>query len=99
MSLATFDGATFDAARDGARLSSQLAQVQALMLDGRWRSLNAIVAAVGGNAAGISARLRDLRKPKFGHYDVQRRYLADGVWEYRMVPLATGQLVMQELFA
>lgn len=45
-----------------ARLASQLTRVKALMSDGRARSLREIAEAVGGSEAGVSARLRDLRK-------------------------------------
>lgn len=34
--------------------------------------------------ASISARLRDLRKPKFGGYVVERRRRTVGTWEYRV---------------
>ena len=80
-----FDGETFDAERDGARLASQLERVKAAISDGQWWTLAALVARCGGTDASVSARLRDLRKPKFGGYDIQRRYLGDGLWEYRMV--------------
>jgi len=85
MKLHRFDGATFEEDRDGERLSGQLHQVRALMADGAWRTLGEIVAAIGGGSeAGVSARLRDLRKPKFGGFNVERRYRDRGVWEYRV---------------
>lgn len=76
-----FGGATYDA-RDKARLSTQLRKVLELMQDGRRRSLAEIKQFVGGSEAGVSARLRDLRKRQYGGHDVrhQRRY--DGVWFY-----------------
>lgn len=80
-----FDGATFDAKRDGDRLSRLFDRVRALMLDGTWRTLPEIQARCGGSEASCSARLRDLRKGKFGGYQVDRRYRAAGVWEYRVV--------------
>lgn len=79
-----FDGATYDAARDGERLAGQLRRVQALMADGQWRTLAQIAQAVGGSEAGVSARLRDLRKPRFGGHVIEREYVRDGQWMYRM---------------
>ena len=86
---ADFDGKTFAPALDGPRLSRQLDKVRDLMLDGKWRKLRAIQDVAGGSEAAISARLRDLRKPKFGSYTVERRRAGDptaGSWEYRVLP-------------
>ena len=80
-----FGGATFDAGRDGDRLRKQLAAVRTLMADGAWRTLAEIAAAVDAPEASVSARLRDLRKPQFGGATVEREYLTDGLWRYRMV--------------
>jgi hypothetical protein len=90
-----FDGETFSETLDGARLSGQLQRVRTLMLDGRWRTLDAIRTAVGGSEAGISARLRDCRKAKFGRYVVERRRVRGGLHEYRLLePRAEGQQVV-----
>jgi len=62
----------------------QLAKVRSLMLDGQWRSLIEIAAATESPQASVSARLRDLRKAKFGGYTVERRVLARGLFEYRV---------------
>ena len=83
----SFDGATFKAARDADRLVCQLAAVQSLMVVGQWRTLTDIAMQCDYPVAsipGISARLRDLRKTKFGAHNITRRYLHDGIWEYRM---------------
>lgn len=79
-----FDGDTFDPEKDQARLTGLLDRVFWLMLDGRWRTLSDIHAKVGGSEASISARLRDLRKQKFGAFLVERRRLSGGLWEYRL---------------
>jgi hypothetical protein len=84
-----FDGATFDPNQDGDRLTRQLDAVRRLMLDAQWRTLAEIAVACGyGEAAvaSISARLRDLRKSKFGAHDVERRRRSagSGTWEYRV---------------
>jgi hypothetical protein len=61
-----------------------LERVRALMGDGKRRTLSEITAVVGGSEAGVSARLRDLRKPRFGSASVRRARRAghDGLWEY-----------------
>lgn len=82
---ARFDGATFDAAKDGARLTGQLERVYAYMADGQWRTLGAIRRATGGSEAGVSARLRDLRKPQFGGHTVERKRVDGGLWAYRLI--------------
>jgi hypothetical protein len=82
-----FDGETYEPARDHVRLARQLAGVRALMADGRWRTLPEIARHVEGSEAALSARLRDLRKRKFGGRTVERRYLAGGLFEYRVVPI------------
>ena len=79
------DGSTFDANLDGARLTGQHAKVKGLMADGRWRTLARIAEVVGGSEAGVSARLRDLRKSKFGGHTVDRRRLSGGLYEYRVI--------------
>lgn len=84
-----FDGETYDPDRDHARLTGQMARVSRLMRDGVWRTLGDIAAATGDPPQSISARLRDVRKAKFGGGTVERRRRdearAPGLWEYRMV--------------
>jgi len=82
----TFDGKTFNHAKDGHRLSTQFELVRDLMLDGEWRTLREIVNIVGGSEASISARLRDLRKERFGSHTVERRRVDGGLHEYRLAP-------------
>jgi DNA-binding Lrp family transcriptional regulator len=79
-----FDGKTYDPARDRDRLRKQLGAVKFPMLDGKWRTLEDIAAAVGAPPASVSARLRDLRKQKFGGYTVERGYLGQGLFQYRV---------------
>ena len=81
-----FDGATFDPALDGTRLRTLLMRVHKLMGDGEWRTLKRIVLAVGGSEAGVSARLRDLRKARWGAHTVERERHPDGggLWVYRV---------------
>ncbi len=83
-----FDGETYEAEHDEDRLGTLLTEVKTLMADGVWRTLAEIQAQVGrGSEAGISARLRDLRKEKFGSCTVERRRRGDpkeGLFEYRL---------------
>lgn len=81
-----FDGRTFSPTLDGARLAGQLQRVREIMRDGRWHTLRCLAAQTGGSEAGVSARIRDLRKPRFGAHAIERRRVADsGLYEYRMV--------------
>jgi hypothetical protein len=80
-----FGGETYEAARDEDRLRAQLHRVAMVMRDGQWRTLNSISARTNDPPASVSARLRDLRKEKFGGHQVDRRYLRRGLFEYRVV--------------
>ncbi len=78
-------GQTYDRGKDLVRLTGQLLRVFAIMSDGQWRTLRTIQDHVGGSEAGVSARLRDLRKDKFGGHNVERKRLVDGLFVYRLV--------------
>lgn len=81
----TFDGETFDPSKDGPRLNRQLRVVRDWMLErSGWYTLAEIARGTGEPEASVSARLRDLRKRKFGAYDVPRRRRSVGLWEYRV---------------
>lgn len=84
-----FDGETYDHERDHERLTGQLRRVADVVLDGRWRTFDEIEAVTGDPPQSISARLRDLRKRKFGAFTVERRIRDEarsaGLWEYRVV--------------
>ena len=85
-----FDGATYDHARDAARLGDQMQAVFAAMKDGQYRTLSDIARMTGAPEASVSARLRDLRKPRFGGHTVSRQYLRRGLFQYQ---LAVGEAV------
>jgi len=82
-----FDGPTFEPARDGERLTIQLERVRSIVSDGRWITLAQLARRAGGSEASVSARLRDLRKFRHGSHTIERRYVENGVWEYRMADL------------
>ena len=74
---------------DMKKALTQLERVYNLMRDGNWRTLPEIKRALGkGLDTSISARLRDLRKPIFGNYqvDCRGRNHIRGLYEYRLIP-------------
>lgn len=82
-----FDGDTYEPEHDQERLGTQLERVRGYMLCGRWATLSEISAVCGGSVASVSARLRDLRKERFGSWTVIRRPRGErklGVFEYRV---------------
>ena len=85
-----FDGITYDPRFDHHRLTKQLDKVMYLMCDGLWRTLREIADHTDAPESSVSARLRDLRKPKFGGYNVERKRWAmgkgAGTWHYRVLP-------------
>lgn len=80
-----FDGVTYEPELDEARLTTQLQRVKAALLTGRWYTLAELAAVSGGSEAGVSARLRDLRKAKWGGYVIQRERVAGGLFRYRLI--------------
>src|SRR5690242_8831583 len=82
-----FDGPVYDPAIDGDRLRRQLGRVWSVMSDGRWRTLQEIVAITGDPETSTSTQLRNLRKLRFGGHTVEkrRRWAAGATWEYRLV--------------
>jgi hypothetical protein len=96
-----FEGKTYDPLRDEQRLSSELWLVAAVLRDGRYWTVREIREEIlrrwqtDCSETGVSARIRDLRKPHHGgHVVVSRvrsgtgsRHLArSGTWEYRLQP-------------
>ena len=82
-----FDGDTYKPRLDGLRLGSQLYMVLTIVHDHEWHTIDELVGRCGGTHASISARLRDMRKPKFGGHVVLSRRKGGperGVWEYRL---------------
>jgi hypothetical protein len=82
---AKFDGQTYDPAQDKERLTSQLRRVWQVMSDGNWWTVAQIQRLTGDPSQSVQARLRDLRKDKFGSYLVEtRRVTKSGLYEYRV---------------
>ncbi len=83
--LEDFDGATYDRQKDQERLSSLLSLVHGVLADGRWHTLEDISGRVGAGEASVSARVRDLRKFRFGSHVIESRRARAGLWVYRLV--------------
>jgi hypothetical protein len=83
----SFGGATLEKS-DFPRLSGQLKNVYDIMADGQYRTLDQIVTEIKGQYGkvvtpqSVSARLRDLRKEKFGGYKVLRESVGAGLFKY-----------------
>jgi hypothetical protein len=67
------------------RLGTQMAAVYKIMRDGQWHTPPEIMARVVGGTAAITARIRDLRKEKFGGFTIERDYIERGLYRYRMI--------------
>lgn len=81
----------YDEKLDGARLDDQLHEILAVMLHagttGTWLTLREIWQLTKHGESSISAQLRNLRKPKYGSYLVEKRRRGEpgrGLWEYRV---------------
>ena len=83
--MPTIDGPDLEP-EDHRRLGLQAETVLSIMRDGEWRTLRAIAHVAGAPEASVSARLRDLRKQKFGAWTVERKNLGNGLWVYRVTP-------------
>ncbi len=89
-----FDGVTYEPKFDATRLRGEMARVYNVMKHGYWRSICEIRGEIHDrfhkldSETGISARLRDLRKAKFGSHTVNRRRRGEasrGIWEYQLL--------------
>ena len=90
-----FDGVTYEPKFDAARLRGEMSRVYEVIKDGHWYTLGEIGLAIQhrflgqhDSEAGISARLRDFRKIKWGSHTVNRRRRGDpskGVFEYQLL--------------
>lgn len=87
-----FSGADYDPSRDEARLTKQIDCIVAGTADQAWRTIQKLTAelrkahpSVGFPENSVQAQLRNLRK--IG-YTVERRHIACGLFEYRVLPPA-----------
>ena len=82
---ANFNGSDYVPERDNPRLKGQLLRVWQQIRDGRWQTLRAIADATGDPEASVSAQLRHLRKDRFGGFEIDKRHVKNGLFEYRLV--------------
>jgi len=80
-----FNGADYNPDRDNTRLTGQLLRIWDAVSDGRWYTLKDIAVRTGDPEPSISAQLRHLRKPRFGGHIVEREYVANGLYKYRVL--------------
>ena len=80
-----FDGADYSPDRDNPRLKGQILRVWEVMKDGRWRTLRQIADMTHDPEASISAQLRHLRKDRFGAHQIEREYIDNGAYKYRLI--------------
>ena len=80
-----FDGVTYSPELDAARLTGQLLNVYACMAKGGWVTLQQIAHVADCSEASASARIRDLRKAKWGSHIVDRKRIDGGLFAYRLV--------------
>lgn len=79
-----FDGVTYQD-KDFTRLSGQLLRVFEVMKDGRWYGASQLCELANVSPLSITARIRDLRKRKFGSHTIERKLIIGGYHEYRLV--------------
>ena len=80
-----FDGSDYEPTRDDARLTGQLLRVWNVVRGGHWRTLREIADMTGDPEPSISSQLRHLRKPRFGGHTVEKEYVGNGLYRYRLI--------------
>lgn len=70
-------------------LPGPLAAIRTLLLDGQWHDLNEIAQAAGTSITSTSARIRDLRKAKYGGLNIEFKPNKDG-GVYRLLTTAAS---------
>jgi Fic family protein len=78
-----FDGDTYEEELDQQRLGAQLQRVKLAMASGEWFTLAKLSRIANCSEASASARIRDLRKDRFGAWTIERRRVSGGLHEYR----------------
>ncbi len=89
----SFDGASV-LGIDMPRLSGQTARVFQMMSDGKYKTLTQIASGCRCLETSASARLRDLRKKRFGSHTVVSRQVEGhaGLYEYKLIPNDKGKV-------
>ncbi len=81
-----FNGSDYIPERDDVRLTGQILRVWDVVKDQKWRTLREIADLTGDPEASVSAQLRHLRKPRFGGHTVEKEYINNGLYKYRVIP-------------
>lgn len=81
---AHFDGETYEPELDFTRLTTLLARTYRALQNGEWWTLEELARETGGSESSVSARIRDLRKRKFGAFTVERERVEGGLHQYRL---------------
>ena len=95
-----FDGDDYVPSRDDARFTGQLLRVWNAIQDGGWYTLADIADITNDPPASISAQLRHLRKSRFGSHEIDKEYIGNGCYKYRLIEnKASGwrKRIIQEL--
>jgi hypothetical protein len=94
-----FDGATYAPLLDKHRLNSQLRAVWDVLCDGEPHTVDEMQArGVKGRESGITARIRDFRKPEFGAFEIESKRVSGGTYTYRLViPKPVGEQMRLQL--
>lgn len=79
-----FDGSDYEHKRDGIRLTGQLERVFNVMRFGQWVSLQELALKAKCPEASASAQLRNLRKERFGGFEIEKKYKNNGLFLYRL---------------
>ena len=79
-----FDGSDYVHKRDGIRLSNQMQRVFDVMKSGQWISLRELSDRARCPEASASAQMRNLRKDRFGGFEVEKKYKHTGLFLYRL---------------
>lgn len=82
---ARFNGSDYVPARDDERLGNQLERVFEVLRHGEWMTLEELAMRAKAPAASASAQMRHLKKPRFGCWLIEKDYVVDGIYYYRLV--------------
>lgn len=98
--MSTF-GPAYDKKRDVARTSAQMERIRKYMLASKdWQTLDQISAGLvmlyeaHFPAASVSAQLRHLKRPEHGGYILDKRYIGNGLWAYKLSRPAVQQTLL-----
>ena len=80
-----FDGATYEPDKDQKRLGTLLIRVYNVLKDGQPHTLPELVLKCGGSETGVSSKLRDLRKARFGGHTIEATRKHGGTWTYKLL--------------